>query len=92
MRAAQMKSAYGILPDEYDALLAGQGGLCAICGADRFDRRRKALGVDHDHLTGAIRGLLCRSCNLALGFLRDDPALARAALAYLIAHGQGKGA
>jgi hypothetical protein len=83
-----LKSMYGILQEDYDALLASQNGHCAICGGDRFDKRRKALGVDHDHLTGVVRGLLCRSCNLAIGLLRDDPALLRAALDYLAVHGK----
>jgi hypothetical protein len=70
---------YGISPAEYDALLAKQGGACAIC-------RRRAKGrlcVDHCHLTGTIRGLLCHACNRALGALKDDQASLVAALAYL---------
>jgi recombination endonuclease VII len=49
--------------DEYDAMLAAQGGVCAICGNAPKTRR---LHVDHDHRTGAVRGLLCYRCNRAL--------------------------
>jgi hypothetical protein len=70
---------YGISPAEYDALLAKQGGACAICRK----RSKGRLCVDHCHLTGTIRGLLCRACNLVLGALKDDQASLVAALAYL---------
>jgi Recombination endonuclease VII len=70
---------YGISPAEYDALLAKQGGACAICRK----RSKGRLCVDHCHLTGTIRGLLCHTCNRALGALKDDQASLVAALAYL---------
>jgi len=64
---------------EYDAMLERQGGVCAICKGKSSGR----LVVDHDHATGNVRGLLCGSCNLALGLLRDDRGRLRAAMAYL---------
>jgi hypothetical protein len=70
---------YGISPAEYDALLAKQGGACAICRK----RSKGKLCVDHCHLTGTIRGLLCHTCNRALGALKDDQASLLVALAYL---------
>ena len=75
-----LKRRYGISRAEYDALLAKQGGACAICG---MRPKKERLCVDHCHLTGMIRGLLCRHCNLALGYLKDDQASLIAALAYL---------
>jgi hypothetical protein len=77
-RRAQLKR-YGISPAEYDALLAKQGGACAICRK----RSKQRLCVDHCHVTGMVRGLLCKECNGALGYLRDDQASLVAALAYL---------
>jgi Recombination endonuclease VII len=70
---------YGISAVEYDALLKKQNGACAICRK----RSKERLCVDHCHLTGMIRGLLCRRCNLGLGMLKDDQASLIAAVAYL---------
>jgi hypothetical protein len=70
---------YGISAAEYDALLKKQNGACAICRR----RSKGKLCVDHCHLTGMIRGLLCRRCNLGLGMLKDDQASLIAAVAYL---------
>jgi hypothetical protein len=68
-------------------MLKAQGGLCAIC---REPEQRKhpngrtwELGVDHDHHTGRIRGLLCAHCNTAIALLREDRALFEAAIKYL---------
>lgn len=79
---------YGITPETYDRLLEEQGGVCAIClrppsretGAGT---RVLRLGVDHDHRTGRIRGLLCTSCNGALGRLGDTVESIKRVLAYL---------
>ena len=61
--------------------LEAQGGVCAICRQPRPEER--TLHVDHAHETGAIRGLLCFTCNNALGDFRDEPALFHAAAEYL---------
>ena len=67
----------GISTEEYERRFAEQGGLCAICRkGHRADRR---FDIDHDHATGAIRGLLCQGCNMRLGRFRDDTAALRAA-------------
>jgi hypothetical protein len=55
--------ALGVTDDEYGRLLEAQGGGCALCNAKPKTRR---LHVDHDHATGAVRGLLCHRCNRAL--------------------------
>ena len=79
--ASYLKRKYGITLAHYDAMLALQGGVCAICG--RKPRADIALHVDHDHETGAIRKLLCFPCNNLLGDVKDDPSLLRAAADYL---------
>lgn len=76
-RRSNLKSSYGITVEQYEALADAQGRACAIC------RKGKKLLVDHDHATGAVRGLLCLKCNSALGSLGDDVAGLRRALAYL---------
>lgn len=73
---------YGITAEEYQAILDYQGGRCAIC--QRATGATKRLSVDHDHKTGAVRGLLCTPCNRdVLGHLRDDPAALRRGADYL---------
>lgn len=62
-------------------MLAQQGGVCGICKDERTSDRR--FHIDHDHETGAVRGLLCHACNTGIGSLRDSPDLLRAALTYL---------
>lgn len=79
-------SRYGIRLADYEALLEKQGGLCAICKQpERALRKGKPVNlcVDHDHDTGIVRGLLCRSCNSALGFIEDSAETAETMAAYL---------
>jgi len=70
----------GLSALEYSAQLMAQGGVCAIC---RRPPRKRKLAVDHDHRTGAIRGLLCWRCNYGLIWYRDLPESLRAAADYL---------
>src|SRR3954453_13858938 len=71
-RDAYLRRTFGISHAQYEELLSRQGGGCRICGK----RPGKiSLHVDHDHVTGEIRGLLCVGCNNALGQFRDDPLL-----------------
>lgn len=74
---------YGITVLDYEQMLQTQNERCAICQDKPTDH---VLGVDHDHRTGRVRGLLCRRCNVAIGYLRDDPELADAAANYLRLH------
>jgi len=76
-----MKSVYGITAAEWDAFLDRQHGVCPIC---RTTPERWT--VDHDHSTGAVRGLLCGSCNLGIGHLGDDVERLRRAVRYLSKH------
>lgn len=80
-RKSYLKRKYGITIEKYEAMLALQGGGCAICG--RRPRPDIALHVDHDHETGEIRGLLCFPCNNFLGDIEDDLQRLRAAAEYL---------
>jgi len=62
------------------ALLAAQGGECAICGCELV---AGAANVDHCHGTGQIRGVLCKACNVGLGHFKDDPERLERAAKYL---------
>ena len=64
---------YGLTPEAFDALLGAQGNACASCGDTTTGGSSGRFHVDHDHTSGAVRGLLCQNCNIALGMLRDDP-------------------
>jgi hypothetical protein len=81
-RRAELKRRFGISPEEYDSILAAQGGLCAICAGTPGGRWKRFV-VDHDHATGMIRALLCSRCNTALGHAQDSPTLLRRMAAYL---------
>ncbi|MGY1810474.1 endonuclease VII domain-containing protein [Blastococcus sp. SYSU D00669] len=79
-RTYHLTRRYGISAQEADLMLEAQGGLCAIC------ELAPAAHVDHDHETGAVRQLLCFNCNGGLGQFKDDPAVMRAAAAYVERH------
>lgn len=79
--AAMTKRVYGLDGDQYEALLELQGGGCAVCGSKPKSKR---LAVDHDHKSGAVRGLLCKRHNKdALGSLHDSIAQVTALWHYL---------
>ena len=80
-RQNNLKKLYGITIKDYDYLMDKQGGVCDICGNLNVHGRR--LSVDHNHKTGAIRGLLCVHCNAGLGSFKDSDTLICEALAYL---------
>jgi Recombination endonuclease VII len=80
-RDKRLRYIYGISLEEYGAMFARQGGVCAICR--KAPARGKVLFVDHCHVTGRVRGLLCGKCNSVLAFGNDDPDILRAAIAYL---------
>lgn len=81
-RNAQFRFKYGITLKERDAMLEAQGGLCAIC--DTPDPGEyNGWCVDHCHASGAVRGILCRHCNLLLGYARDNTTTLARAITYL---------
>lgn len=82
-RIEHLRHAFGITHADYLALLAGQGGCCAICRTDTPGAKDIFFHIDHDHVTGRIRGLLCMSCNAGLGSLGDDLERLEKAVEYL---------
>jgi len=80
---------YRITEAEYNAMLAAQNYVCAICEKPETQFVRgaiKRLAVDHCHATGKVRELLCAACNQAIGRLKDDPLLIRRAADYVERH------
>jgi hypothetical protein len=83
--------ASGVPVAEIPALVEeAESGLCHICGQRPVDRGvqnkgAQRLQVDHDHVTGRYRGLLCTKCNTTLGLMDDNPEWLMTAAAYLLA-------
>lgn len=77
---------YGLTLERYMDMYQRQSGSCGICRTPYppiIRAKERRLYVDHDHKTGCPRGLLCHSCNTAIGHLRDDAELLERAIAYL---------
>lgn len=85
LRDFHFRRKFGISLAERDALAEQQGNHCSICGTHESELDKR-LAVDHDHVTGAVRALLCQSCNLGLGFFKDRPELLEKAAEYVRDH------
>ena len=73
---------------DYETMVANQDGKCAICHSPEsmvLNGKVKRIAIDHCHITGVVRGLLCHSCNTGLGYFNDNWVLLDNALEYLIA-------
>ena len=84
----KLNERYGITLEKYSNMWTNQNGRCAICGNKETARHNRSnevqkLAVDHCHLTGKVRGLLCQDCNRGLGKFHDDPERLRKAIEYL---------
>jgi len=86
-RRHKLGARYGITVEIFETMVAAQEGRCAVCRCVLDVRRnrnaRNRATIDHDHLTGKVRGILCGPCNTAIGLLGDTLAGAEAAVAYL---------
>jgi hypothetical protein len=90
----KLRQLYGLELQELYALQAAQQDRCAICGELETNARvksttptgAKVLAVDHDHVTGVIRALLCYRCNVSIGRVNENPELLRKMLDYLGRH------
>ena len=78
----RLKQKFGINRDQYEVMLAQQNNVCAICN-EREIVPNRSLSVDHDHVTGKVRGLLCSNCNPGIGKFKEDIELLGKAVAYL---------
>lgn len=82
-KLSQRLRKFGITIDDYKTILLRQDGKCAICGSEIGDGMGNRLYVDHNHITGKVRGLLCSECNLGLGKFKDDVSILKKAIEYL---------
>lgn len=87
-RKHRLSKLFGLTLEEYEAKLAAQNGVCAICcqpetGTSGMHRTPRRMAVDHNHTTGQVRDLLCHLCNSALGSFMESPELLKNAITYL---------
>jgi len=82
-RDAALKKKYNLEPGEYDAMLHAQNGVCKICKSSDTGRGDQWFVVDHCHETNKVRGLLCNTCNRALGLFKDNISYLEQAILYL---------
>ena len=82
----RLETAYGITIEQYEQMVIEHAGQCAICGGIGFELvkgQKLLLVIDHDHSTGAVRGLLCHNCNRGLGLFQDSSKNLEYAVRYL---------
>ncbi len=87
MRQWMLAKKYGLTLEEFRSLLNKQKGKCKICGAISnqwwTNEFNGGLHIDHHHLCGGVRGLLCSRCNTAIGLMSEDPDILKKAIKYL---------
>lgn len=83
VRSYNLERMYGITHADYEAMLDAQDHRCAICGGIEPGGRGKHFHVDHCHDTEKVRGLLCTSCNIGIGYLKENPSILQSAIDYL---------
>lgn len=76
-----LRTKYGLTPESYKLLLESQNNCCKVCNKELVPGF--LTHVDHNHLTKKVRGILCNSCNVAIGFLRESPIIAKNIIRYL---------
>lgn len=86
-RATRLRKNMGIEVEQAERMFAFQKGRCGLCGKPMVRGCKKnGASLDHDHITGVVREWLHMKCNLALGYLNDDPRIAERAAVYLRKH------
>jgi hypothetical protein len=74
---------YGITMIERDKMIVNQNNKCLICGVDFSSIPQNHICIDHNHITGKVRGILCNKCNSGLGMFRDNPGYILKAVEYI---------
>lgn len=80
-----LKYKYNLTADEYQNLLTKQNGVCAVCKVLLVGLNSRQTNVDHNHVTGKVRELLCSRCNIGLAYIEDNDFHLKA-VAYLKKH------
>lgn len=87
----RFRNVFGLSLNDYQNMLIAQNNVCAICHQAEtrtIKGKLSRLSVDHDHISGKIRSLLCNACNTALGFLEEDPVRIARMLEYIKIHSE----
>jgi len=89
-RGYGFKWRYGISLEIYNQMVKDRNNRCDICGYQPLENAKQyeKLFVDHCHASNEVRGLLCFSCNTALGHFKDSSVLLSKAKEYLNKYGQ----
>lgn len=83
-RWSAIKRKYGLTQDDWETMFIAQRGCCAMCSSP-VPGRKQGWHTDHNHTTKKVRGILCHTCNAALGVL-ENPALVAIGNTYLEKH------
>lgn len=86
-RWKQIKRLYGLSESSFMSMWESQKGRCKICGDHLSLCAKGGFATDHNHLTGKVRGILCKPCNHGLGLFKDSPSVLEAATDYLKTQG-----
>ena len=81
-----LKASYNFTETDYTNLVKLHDNKCAICFTDRPRHKSHKWAIDHDHITGKVRGILCHRCNMALGGFKDSTSMLKSAIVYLESH------
>lgn len=82
-RNHMLRHKYGLTSEQWNLMFIEQNSSCRICGSSS-PGHGGAWATDHDHETGEVRGILCNTCNLGLGYFKDNPDFLISAVAYLL--------
>ena len=85
-RDRHYRRTYGISLADFNRMVLSQGSKCACCGTDKPGGKHNQWSVDHNHVTGAVRQLLCKDCNIVLGIVEDSPEHLQRLIDYIIKH------
>lgn len=80
----RLRSDFGMTQNDWETLFSAQGRRCAICGSTSPGRKDNHWCLDHDHVTGKPRGILCQGCNMGLGNFKDNKESLLSAMDYIL--------